>query len=468
MYENQDFRNYYDLIDVISKNNYITIYEVKKPFINEKRVIKVFDKNEMEKYFWLEFYRNPDEEEIIALCDDFFNKINTMEELEGKFKNNINIIKFYEYFMTKNEFAIVMELCDCSLKFFLLRKNEPLPPGEIKEILTQLNNTFRIMNNKGIIHGNITFDNILIKFIDIERKKYIVKLNSSTSNLLAHYHQFFEENEYNAPEILNEEDFTEECDLWSLGVIIYFLSFKRFPPSNKNNLMNKGDFYLDDLIRKLLKINQYERLTWEEYFNHPFFFEKSLHYKDCEICWLQDEIYIERKKNENLQKEINKLETNLKKEEKKNRILEEKIFRLEKRIKKLEKKLNKLQNIKISKLSDEIISKDYLYKTIFEKEKEINELTIKLKRYPFELNEGEKLLSVNFSSVDQRLQNYSIICKNTDIFNKLENKLYEDYKEFDETEIYFTVNGNKINKNKSLDFNKIKNNDTIIINILDL
>ena len=55
MYENQDFRNYYDLIDVISKNNYITIYEVKKPFINEKRVIKVFDKNEMEKYFWLEF-----------------------------------------------------------------------------------------------------------------------------------------------------------------------------------------------------------------------------------------------------------------------------------------------------------------------------------------------------------------------------------------------------------------------------
>ena len=75
---------------------------------------------------------------------------------------------------------------------------------------------------------------------------------------------------------------------------------------------------------------------------------------------------------------------------------------------------------------------------------------------------------MNFSSVDQRLQNYSIICKNTDIFNKLENKLYEDYKEFDETEIYFTVNGNKINKNKSLDFNKIKNNDTIIINILDL
>ena len=76
-------------------------------------------------------------------------------------------------------------------------------------------------------------------------------------------------------------------------------------------------------------------------------------------------------------------------------------------------------------------------------------------------------MTVNFSSVDQKLQNYSILSKNTDIFNTLEKKLYEDYKEFYETENYFTVNGKKINKSKSLKENEIHNNDVIMLNIYD-
>ena len=75
---------------------------------------------------------------------------------------------------------------------------------------------------------------------------------------------------------------------------------------------------------------------------------------------------------------------------------------------------------------------------------------------------------INFKSVDQKIQNYSVICKKTDIFNKIENKLYEDNEEYYETANYFTVNGIKIHKNKSLEFNKIKNNDTIILNVLEI
>ena len=77
-------------------------------------------------------------------------------------------------------------------------------------------------------------------------------------------------------------------------------------------------------------------------------------------------------------------------------------------------------------------------------------------------------MTVNFSSVDQKLHNYSLLCKNTDIFNTLEKKLYEDYKEYYETENYFTVNGKKIQKLKSLKENKIHNNDVIMLNIIDL
>ena len=85
-----------------------------------------------------------------------------------------------------------------------------------------------------------------------------------------------------------------------------------------------------------------------------------------------------------------------------------------------------------------------------------------ISNYPIKLLEGEKLLSVIFVSADQKVH-YSSICKNTDKFNIIENNLYEAYPEYKKSENHFFVNGNKINKYKSLDFNKIKNNDIIIL-----
>ena len=101
-----------------------------------------------------------------------------------------------------------------------------------------------------------------------------------------------------------------------------------------------------------------------------------------------------------------------------------------------------------------------------EKDNEIKELKLKLSRYPFELKEGEKLMTVIITSNDQSIHN-SIICKNTDKFNKVENRLYELFPEYSETENYFVVNGNKINKYKTLDDNKINDNDIIVLNVLE-
>ena len=85
-----------------------------------------------------------------------------------------------------------------------------------------------------------------------------------------------------------------------------------------------------------------------------------------------------------------------------------------------------------------------------------------ISNYPVKLSEGEKLMSVIFVSSDQNVH-YSVICKNTDKFSKIENMLYDEYPEYIETENNFEVNGNKINKYKSLEYNKIKNNDIIVI-----
>ena len=63
---------------------------------------------------------------------------------------------------------------------------------------------------------------------------------------------------------------------------------------------------------------------------------------------------------------------------------------------------------------------------------------------------------------------YSIIGKNTDKFVRLEVKIYEDYPEYKDEEIYFMKNGEKIKRFKSLDENNIKNNDILMLYTIDI
>ena len=94
--------------------------------------------------------------------------------------------------------------------------------------------------------------------------------------------------------------------------------------------------------------------------------------------------------------------------------------------------------------------------------KKLNDLDDKLKRYPFILEENEKLISVIISSINQRI-NYSMICKNTFTINDLEKELYKEYPEISETENYFMCKGNIINRFKTFESNHIKNGDLLIL-----
>ena len=145
------------------------------------------------------------------------------------------------------------------------------------------------------------------------------------------------------------------------------------------------------------------------------------------------------------------LSTELNIEKNNNQQLYQRIKELEKIINiKDEQNLNYNLNInlnkdKINELLEEIRIKDKI-----------------ISNYPTQLSEGEKLISVIFVSSDQKLH-YSVICKNTDKFSKIENMLYDEYPEYIESENHFIVNGNKVNKFKSLEYNKIKNNDIIML-----
>ena len=86
-----------------------------------------------------------------------------------------------------------------------------------------------------------------------------------------------------SPECFRSDALTNKTDIWSLGIIIYYMVFKEYPYNGKNEVLilnsitsnpilkKTNDDDLNDLISKMLKINKAERISWDDYFNHSFF-----------------------------------------------------------------------------------------------------------------------------------------------------------------------------------------------------
>ena len=157
--------------------------------------------------------------------------------------------------------------------------------------------------------------------------------------------------------------------------------------------------------------------------------------------------------------------------EKQNKEYKIKINNLEKYIKELEVKLKEKEKIiNEEKIKNEKLNKEINnLKNISNINSKIKELEneIQLFKLFFKFSDGEKLILIKFVSVNQDI-NFEIITKNTEIFSKLEPILYKSYPKYIESENYFLVHGNKINRNKSLKENKINNNDVITLEVNNL
>ena len=75
------------------------------------------------------------------------------------------------------------------------------------------------------------------------------------------------------------------------------------------------------------------------------------------------------------------------------------------------------------------------------------------------------MITVIFFSNDQKIY-YAFICKDTDKFSVVENLLYDIFPEYQDSQNFFTANGNIINRCKILEQNNIKFSDIILINKL--
>ena len=75
---------------------------------------------------------------------------------------------------------------------------------------------------------------------------------------------------------------------------------------------------------------------------------------------------------------------------------------------------------------------------------------------------GDKIISVLFvTQGSQDISNYSMVCKTTDLFVRLEERLYQDFPKYRNIETFFMVNTKRILRFKTLEENNIKGNDII-------
>ena len=275
-----------------------------------------------------------------------------------------------------------------------------------------------------------------------KEKNYNEKSNNKPNQIIINN----ENNEINDKKMINIEEENKNKLIKELNDKITNLqillkekekSINEDKDKNKNKILNEKISNLEILSKEK------EKLINEEKNKNKILNEKLL-----EIQKLLDE---KEKNNQKLNEKILYLE-NIQK------VKEEEINDEKKKFEELNIKFNNYQNIighdskdeKLIKLLDDLESKD----------KEIKKLNEMKSRFPFELLENEKLMTVIIMSGDQKIH-YSIICKNTEKFTTIEHKLYEKYPEYLESENYFLINGNKVNKYKSLDENKIKNSDII-------
>ena len=135
--------------------------------------------------------------------------------------------------------------------------------------------------------------------------------------------------------------------------------------------------------------------------------------------------------------------------------------------KEIENQLNKEKN-KNKELLKEIDNLKGKVENLNKKMKELKKNNKQSEYTITSINPGETILAVNFVSMGtQEIGHYNLICKNNDLFVTLEERLYKDFPQFKNYNTFFQANGKTIKRFKTMDENRIKNNDVISIFITE-
>lgn len=182
--------------------------------------------------------------------DSVKNEINILEDL-----CHPNIINYYGYFYDELncEINIVMEYASGgTLKEIIEKRKEKFKEDEILGYFTQICEGLNYIHQKKIIHRDLNPINILlcngkVKIVDFGISKKLLN-NEFAKTVIG-------KDFYLSPEIILEQEYSFETDIWSLGLIMYeLLSLQKAFKANNVNVLNE----------KIIK-GKYPPITDEQY-----------------------------------------------------------------------------------------------------------------------------------------------------------------------------------------------------------
>ena len=205
-----------------------------------------------------------------------------------------NISKIYEAYEDETSIYIIMEYCkggELYKKMInLLEKGELLTEEAIAIIFKQVISVISYCHNHNICHRDIKPENILliddtldfnnnIKVIDFGLSIYFKNgVNQKMNNSIGTIY-------YASPEVI-DGNYSEKCDIWSCGILLYSLLVGTVPfkGRNRKEIINKikemkipfteefNDISNEakDLIKKML-VKENERISADDILKHPWF-----------------------------------------------------------------------------------------------------------------------------------------------------------------------------------------------------
>ena len=135
-----------------------------------------------------------------------------------------------------------------------------MPSQLIRKIFLQLNYGLKTMINKVKIHIDLKQSNILFSYTNEKKNDFVIKLGDfglATDLISINYASNAGTELFKASKVENEK-FSNKCDLYSFGVILYMLKTGEYIFEGKN--------YVDKLINK--KLNKIKKETEDQILNY--------------------------------------------------------------------------------------------------------------------------------------------------------------------------------------------------------
>ena len=274
----KDINNIYKFKEVLGKGSFGVVrtgYRIKEISPHKIYAIKSIDKTKISQ----------------RDIDNLEKEIDIISSLDHP-----NIARFYETFHDERYFHIVTELCRGKELSKLLKQNGgKLNERKCRIIIMKILHAINYCHSHGIVHCDLKPDNIIfespneeeenedilnlldLKLLDFGLSSRIKK-NEKLNNTVGTAY-------FIAPETIKGE-YDEKCDVWSIGVILYYILSGKFPFTGNSNFeifekIQKSEpvfknLFKDisqnaiDFIKKCLVKNPNERPSAKECLSHPW------------------------------------------------------------------------------------------------------------------------------------------------------------------------------------------------------